>query len=51
MTSSIDLERLVRPSDLHGHRGRHAAPGRHRVWLAAVTVAAVLATITAATAS
>jgi hypothetical protein len=50
MTSTIELERLVRPSDLHGRRSRHRRPGRSRGWLVALTVATAVAAITAITA-
>ncbi|WP_203781700.1 hypothetical protein [Paractinoplanes rishiriensis] len=49
MTSTIELERLVRPSDLHGRQGRHSRPGRHRGWLVTLTVAVAFAAITAVT--
>jgi hypothetical protein len=49
MTSTIELERLVRTSDLHGHRSRHRRPGRRRGWFVALTAATAFAAITAVT--
>ncbi|WP_157240493.1 hypothetical protein [Catenuloplanes japonicus] len=46
MTSTDELERLVRMSDLHGRRGSHVRQGQRRRWFAALTVAAVLAVVT-----
>ncbi|WP_256517003.1 hypothetical protein [Paractinoplanes aksuensis] len=37
MTCDIENERLVRPSDLRGHRARHSRPARTRRWIAALT--------------
>lgn len=49
MTSAIELERLIRMSDLHGRRSRHRRPGRRRGWFVALTVATAVAAITAVT--
>ncbi|NGM14164.1 hypothetical protein ENC19_16525 [Verrucosispora sp. CWR15] len=49
MTSTIELERLVRTSDLHSRRGRHSRPGHYRGWLVALAVATTSAAITAVT--
>jgi len=50
MTSTIELERLVRTSDLRGRRSRHRRrPGRRRGWFVAVTVVTAVAAITAVT--
>ncbi|MET0417864.1 MAG: hypothetical protein ABW022_17790 [Actinoplanes sp.] len=42
MTSTSELERLVRPSDLRGHQGRHSK-ARRRGWFGAVSDAVVAA--------
>jgi hypothetical protein len=50
MTSTIELERLVRTSDLHGRRSRHRRrPSHRRGWFVALTVATAIAAITAVT--
>jgi hypothetical protein len=49
MTSTIELERLVRTSDLHGRWSRHRRPGRRRRWFVALTVATAVAAIAAVT--
>jgi hypothetical protein len=49
MTSTIELERLVRTSDLRGRQGRHSHPGRLQGWRVALTVATGFAAITAVT--
>jgi len=51
MTSTIELERLVRTSDLHGRRSRHRRPGRRRGWFVTLAVATAVAAITAVTAA
>jgi hypothetical protein len=51
MTSTIELERLVRTSDLHSWRGRHSRPGHYRGWLVALAVATTSTAITAVTAA
>jgi hypothetical protein len=47
MTSTSELERIVRPSDLRGHQGRHTRSGRRRGWFGAVcdTVVAAISAI------
>lgn len=51
MTSTIELERLVRASDLQSRRSRHRRPGRRRGWFLALTAATAVAAITAVTAA
>jgi hypothetical protein len=43
MTSTTELERLVRPSDLRGHRGRHGRRNRRRGRFGAIADAVVAA--------